>query len=484
MTPVEFSERPFGSAYLAGNSCTVGFADLSERYVQAQSQAQAQTQGTDGSPSNSTFISGSLSPISKPAAGLNRLAHPTIIEHIINDWFLLIYSVCPIFHHASFMERLRLGDAAIDCEFAAVVASICAATIASLRSNRFYGDVTVDRCLQLVDQIDSALGQRSLTLEWCQVKYNLYVAIGTERGIDDELGYRFISEAVMGIKYLIFYQLPAMSFTSQQLLKRLYWLVFAGLWYATCCMNSATKLILNDSTLDLHGRPTVGLLSPQDNVEALTPLELSDKELDPAHVYEDDQWHGRDRSYIAGLNYMSKLNLLWHSSQRPSNDRSNHLQSHTAQIQRVLDYLPSELLWRGGLSRPPQSNFGTQVQTANLYITQLHIRSNLLEQINRLAKSSGEPCTPPVIMDERQNVVADMLEILYHMPDETLEANGHSLIPKIRDIGSALLDEMRTGDRPQPLSSKAAANLDRLLAKLESLDMHSRKHYMGEASGT
>jgi hypothetical protein len=147
-------------------------------------------------------------------------------------------------------------------------------------------------------------------------------------------------------------------------------------------------------------------------------------------------------------------------------------------VQCALDYLPPELQWRGGLSKPPQSNFGTEVQTANLYITQLHVRSNLLEQMNGLSKSMGVAGTPPEIINERQNIVTDMLEILYHMPQETLEANGHSLIPKIRDIGSALLDEVRTGDRPQPLGSKAAVNLDRLLAKLESLDVHSQAEYM------
>ncbi len=146
-------------------------------------------------------------------------------------------------------------------------------------------------------------------------------------------------------------------------------------------------------------------------------------------------------------------------------------------VQRALDYLPPELQWRGGLSRHSQSNFGTQVQTANLYITQLHIRSNLLEQMNRLSKSSGITKTPPEIINERQTIVEDMLEILYHMPQETLEANGHSLIPKIRDIGSALLDEVRTGDRPQPTGSKASVNLGRLLAKLESLNIHSQTEY-------
>jgi hypothetical protein len=230
--------------------------------------------------------------------------------------------------------------------------------------------------------------------------------------------------------------------------------------------------------MDLHGRPHVGLLSPKDNIEALRPLEISDNELDPTFAGQRDHWHGNDRSYIPGLNYLSKLFLLWHASQQVNNDTLSHLQTHMDLVQCALDYLPPELRWRGGLSKPPRSNFGTEVQTANLYITQLHIRSNLLEQMNNLSKSLGATTTPSEIINERQNIVSDMLEILYHMPQETLEANGPSLIPKIRDIGSALLDEVRTGDRPQPHGSKASANLDRLLAKLESLDVYSQPEYM------
>lgn len=218
---------------------------------------------------------------------------------------------------------------------------------------------------------------------------------------------------------------------------------------------------------------------PQDNINALTPLDLSDNELDPVQVSdEDDNWHGSTRSYIPGFNYLSKLFLLWHQSQLGATDNLEHLCNFSNLVQRALDYLPPELKWRGGLSRHPQSNFGTDVQMANLYITQLHIRSNLLEQMNRLPKDPGTPQTPAAISTERQSIVEDMLEILYHMPEETLEANGHSLLPKIRDIGSALVDEVRTGDQTVHMSSEASVKMERLLAKLESLDAHSQLKYM------
>jgi hypothetical protein len=62
------------------------------------------------------------------------------------------------------------------------------------------------------------------------------------------------------------------------------------------------------------------------------------------------------------------------------------------------------------------------------------------------------------------------------MSEETLEANGHSLLPKIRDIGSVLLDEVRISDEQYTSSEngsidessyyqKSSLELKRLLEK-------------------
>ncbi len=62
----------------------------------------------------------------------------------------------------------------------------------------------------------------------------------------------------------------------------------------------------------------------------------------------------------------------------------------------------------------------------------------------------------------------------------TSDANWRlaGLVPKIRDIGSALLDDMRVGDSGEPDGSgtsaaqAASTDLRRLLEKLERLDFH------------
>ena len=80
------------------------------------------------------------------------------------------------------------------------------------------------------------------------------------------------------------------------------------------------------------------------------------------------------------------------------------------------------------------------------------------------------------IRKERASIVEDLLEIIYHVSEETLEANGHSLMPKIRDIGSVLLDEIRMGNGQlvggdQGSHQNTSTDLKRLLEKLERLDI-------------
>jgi hypothetical protein len=231
--------------------------------------------------------------------------------------------------------------------------------------------------------------------------------------------------------------------------------------------------------MEMFGRPYIGLLTPQDNQQSLRPLDLTDQDLNPTFISTESTWHGNSMSYVPGLNHLSNLFLLWHSSQQLHNRSINALQEHISLVQRALDDLPAELRWRGGLSRPPRSNFGTDVQVANLYITQLHIRSNLLEQLDRLSKDPNDLVISQDIASKRQSIVEDALEILSHMPRETLEANGHSLVPKLRDIGAALLDEVGAMRGSQPISEQASSDLRRLLEKLETLDYRPELSHFG-----
>ncbi|KAH8652645.1 hypothetical protein BGZ60DRAFT_533508 [Tricladium varicosporioides] len=392
---------------------------------------------------------------------LGELGPPSLIRQIIDDWFSLIHSVAPLLHRGQFLSRLENGETAHDPEFCGLVISICAATVASLKrkSCTNYGEVTVEKCSEVISRNRLLEGKEKMTLEWCQAKYNLSTAIGSERGMDTSDPFRFIGEASLGVKYLLYHEVAGMELLRRELLKRLYWLIFAGI-----------------CTLDMYRRPSFGLLSPNDNLEQLRPLDLVDSQLDPITAQDHTPWHGDTMSYIPGLNFLSDLFLIWHSSQQTHNRTLLGIQHHIDLVSRALDGLPTELRWRGGLSRPPRSNFGTDVQVANLYITQLHIRSNLLEQLGEL-KESQDLIPAREESSARQGIIDDLLEILSHMSRETLEANGHCLGPKIRDIGSALLDEVRVGERNGNVSEKARRDLLALLEKLETLDFRPELGY-------
>jgi hypothetical protein len=177
------------------------------RYVEAHEQTESEAKTT------ASFESVSI-------RRLEHLGPPHVIEHLVQDWFESVHSVAPILHRAHFLKRLADGDAQRDCEFSDLVISICAATIACLRrkSSAYDGVITVESCYDAVEQNRVYRPKKLITLEWCQTKYNLGVA------------FLLISEATAGVKYLLYHKLGHMNFMSQQLLKRLYWLVFAAQW--------------------------------------------------------------------------------------------------------------------------------------------------------------------------------------------------------------------------------------------------------------
>jgi hypothetical protein len=198
-------------------------------------------------------------------------------------------------------------------------------------------------------------------------------------------------------------------------------------------------------------------------MEAVMPQNLNDAELDVLTPGQET-WHGNVTSYIPGLRALTQLFALWYRSQQGDCSDLSHLQKYVDLAMSSLDDLPPQLRWRGGLSRPQRSNFGTDVQMVNLYITQIHIRSFLMDQMHAVAKRQNQAAIVDQIVVSRQALIDDMLAICYQSPEAILEANGHSLIGKLRDIGMSLLE-----DETNPV--QAFANLDRLLAKLDRLDV-------------
>lgn len=342
--------------------------------------------------------------------------------------------------------------------FLILVASLCAAVVASLRRRRgLYDAVTVDGCFDIAERLGLWNRHRRITLDWVLAMYNFSSATHHEHGIGYPLAHRLSAETAMGVKFLLYHDFRTMSLLDQQILKRLYWLVYAG-----------------QCTCDMHGWPLLVLRQAHEQVNALIPLDVTIESLMEGNPEVSQPT--TSQSYIPGLNALARLFLIWQASQSVSIKTMEHLQEFMEQAQQALADLPPQLKWRswpgtpmGGEGPPLGGDFGTNVQTVNLKVTQLHIRANLLEQMNGLACAQNALPTPIFISEERHRVVDELLDLLYHMPNDVFDANGYSVVPKLRDIGGALLDEVRTG--AFGTNQQAALNLERLLAKLEELDV-------------
>lgn len=217
------------------------------------------------------------------------------------------------------------------------------------------------------------------------------------------------------------------------------------------------------------GRLSVSLVS-QDPIDTMPrPLPLADDQLEPPSELDPvaDRWHGNGTSYVPGLNCLSNLFLIWHQARYASSQPGVTAEAYLAQVQHVIDNFPPELRWRGGLSRPPNVTRRHDVQIANLFITSLHIRSNLIQKFGLPNGGCSE---------EHQRIVDDLLEILYHLPQAIFNANGSSLVPKIRDIGAAYLEQVHIGDTALGHQGQNVAGgsprdkLEKLLRKLDDLD--------------
>ncbi|KAF3805678.1 hypothetical protein GCG54_00005040 [Colletotrichum gloeosporioides] len=435
--------------------------------------AAAATSSSASSVPDLRALIGAPSPTTGPGPGpghgtttsnyLALFAPEALVHRILHDWFEKVHSLAPVLHRRRFMHRLKAGEAASDRTFCALVVSVCAATVATLR-RADYHPVTVEGCLDFIEDhhlLNHGIRKPAYSLDWCIAMYNIGTSASSmnENGLGDMGSFHGMSEAAAGARFLAYYRMADLDMSEQQLLKRLFWLIFA----AYC-------------SADIFGRLSVSIVSHQENRAHLRPLPLSDSQLDTGPQLSPADglppWHGDTTSYVPGLNHLSDLFLIWHEAQTAPvsvyGGQEDALKHYLARIQTIIDSFPPELRWRGGLSRPGHITEGHDTQIANLFITSLNIRSNLLQKFGSTVKTRAA---------EHQRIVDDLLEILYHMPQHVLEQNGNSLIPKLRDCGAAYMEQMNIGDGgdggggPETLVSESARlKLEKLLRKLDDID--------------
>lgn len=111
----------------------------------------------------------------------------------------------------------------------------------------------------------------------------------------------------------------------------------------------------------------------------LRPKSLTDRELNVGH--SANPIGSEEEEYISGLNADTDLMLVWQSARVDASYREpvEVLQRGFDRVQDVLNNLPPELRWRGGLSRPQGATRSHEIQMCNLHINSLFIRSGLIQ---------------------------------------------------------------------------------------------------------
>lgn len=174
-------------------------------------------------------------PASVSSGWLSSFAPPEIISQILDDWFDRIHPVAPVLLRRHFMHRLESREADTNPEFCALVVSVCAAARATLPGEN-YGLVEISTCAEYIDKyrlLTQSHIRSSYSLDWCITMYNLGSAFysSSKPGLIDIRSYHSLSEAASGVRYLLYYHQHEMDNLENQILRRLFWLIFAGSWY-------------------------------------------------------------------------------------------------------------------------------------------------------------------------------------------------------------------------------------------------------------
>ncbi|TLS22955.1 uncharacterized protein PpBr36_06223 [Pyricularia pennisetigena] len=418
---------------------------------------------------------------------LSRLASMELVEQVLNDWFEKLHPLTPVLHRRHFMWRLRQGEASSNNTtgriFCALVASTCAVTAASLRC--WAGSINARRCLAFIDELellhrrpasDAGSDTFEYSLDWCIAMYNVGAALFSLSGNSTYTPgvHGAFSQAAEGVRYILRYRMSDTSFADQQLLKRLLWLLF-------CSSN----------ILDSRGHLSFLVIGHHDDLTSLRPQDLNDLSLSVGLYQQlsvDDlsPWHGDQISYIPALLGLADLFMVWHRAQnavmRNDDEAQAALTTYLADLQSVMDSLPPELRWRGSAAMPATSTcvtMGHQAQVANLMVTSLYIRSDLLRKFPP-ADDAGRRRH----YQEHERVVDGLIDVMWNVPDSVLEHDGRHVIPKLRECAAAYGEYISLELDGVKVLPAGKAKLELLLKKLDIIDcwpgpVHSENHGVG-----
>lgn len=155
----------------------------------------------------------------------------------------------------------------------------------------------------------------------------------------------------------------------------------------------------------------------------------------------------------------------------------------------VIEHLPPELKLpttapnSSSLTVSPTSQFS--IMRANIHVTSLYLQSGILETFENSLKTDDprlmindnveEPSVRSQIFRFRQSIAKELLNTMEFCPPSTLEPNGASMVIKIREIASSLLEVEGEHDSFDGVGGLNNDEVRRFIDILASLDWGARQ---------
>lgn len=420
--------------------------------------------------------------------GLEELATPEILNLAFDDFFALVYPICPLIVESQFRRTLS-NPAMYDDDFLALCSSVLAMTVACLKSNAAkYGPLNVQDChhfalsrlgLWYRDRMSVGI---AATLECLSLSsaYSGKVPI-----LEDLTGALYRAEFTTAVQFMIMgpFNKKSLSLLEEQMLKRMFVytyyvqvsLALQGIRpQATTCFLSVLAQAEND---DLH------------------PIDISDLELErisqaggdsslAAGQFSNLLVHSA-KSYVPGLTLLSGLYKTYAESFQMRTDenlapavRFESISSTLQKIRHYLDNVPVQLRWE---ENNKVHGIGFEVQKANLYVSRMHLSSVLLEQCHMLENSSPDLKGSIDLELERRHVITETLRIIKTISRRALEANGHSMVRRVRQVASTLVEIIQS--QKDSDTTNARKELSEFVEILSLLDSSENRDVLGSVGG-
>ena len=163
---------------------------------------------------------------------LDDLAPSGTIRQAVDDWFEFVHPAAPVVHRATFLQQLELSSVSEDLDFLLLVVSVCSATVSTLRRRcvPYASFISVEKCYHVISTLTQARGPLPISLIRCQTKYNMACSLVQQRGMDNQTTQLLFTEVTTMVSHLLHYEVESASIIDHELIKRLYWLCFAGQW--------------------------------------------------------------------------------------------------------------------------------------------------------------------------------------------------------------------------------------------------------------